>query len=376
MSYGAIIARHIMKLNIPRLLMLIITITILAILAVLGVSKIQGKNLGSLYALGAAAAKNNDWQKAFNHFDALCKQNCQYQDVATRLSEAARNAIQYQQKELTIEKEIKIIQWLVTSGDLDIATEALNHCTVVIPSGKFIMGEDNNDADERPQREIYLDTFEIDRYEVTNIQYQRFVLEMGYRTPHYWSGTNYPPGQADYPVVGVGWEDANAYCEWVGKRLPTEAEWEKACRGPDSNIYPWGDEWDDEKANIGINQANQWPYHYEDGWEFVLTPGTSEQILGLRPVGSYLDGASLYGVLDMIGNASEWIADWYNPNFYSEMPVENPVGLDPPWQHSVRGSAWYDRAGHESWMLHKSRCSARNASHSYDTPRLGFRCAQ
>ena len=106
--------------------------------------------------------------------------------------------------------------------------------------------------------------------------------------------------------------------------------------------------------------------HYEDGWKLALTPGTSEQILGLRPEGSYLDGASTYGVLDLTGNASEWIADWYNPSFYSDMPAGNPVGLDPAWQHSVRGSAWYDRAGYESWMLHESRCSARNASHFYD----------
>ncbi len=238
------------------------------------------------------------------------------------------------------------------------------------------MGDDNGDPDERPQRTIHLDAFEIDRYEVTNIQYQRFVRLMEWRTPCYWSGSDYPPGQADYPVVGVGWEDANAYCDWVGKRLPTEAEWEKACRGSEGYIYPWGNQWDDEKANTGIYQVSQWPNNIDGGWGIVLTPGTSRRFLGLRPVGSFLDGASRFGVLDLIGNASEWVSDWYNPNFYIHMPEENPMSQAPPWQHSVRGSGWYARQEQEKWMEHESRCSARNASHSYDTPRTGFRCAQ
>jgi len=351
-------------------------ISILVLLIASIVVAIQWGHKVILYSSGAAAAQGDDWQNAFSHFYELYKHDRHYQDVAFRLSEAARNAIRYHPKELTIENEIRILRWLVSTGDLAILADALDSSTVYIPAGEFIMGDNNGDTDERPQRIIYLDTFEIDRYEVTNIQYQRFVIQNEWRTPRYWSGTDYPPGQVDYPVVGVGWVDANAYCAWIGKKLPTEAEWEKACRGPNGNIFPWGSQWDAERANTGINQADHWPESYEDGWGLVPTPGTGPRRLGLRPVGSYLDGASSYGVFDLTGNVSEWVADWYNPNFYAGMKVENPMGVEPPWNHSVRGRGWYDRVGQESWVEHESRCSSRNASHSYDTPRIGFRCAR
>jgi len=350
--------------------------SILVLLVVLSVIIVQGKYKATLYALGTAAAESNDWQNAFSHFYELHKYDYHYQDIAIRLSEAARNAIRYHPKDLTMENEIRILRWLVSTGDLAIVVDALDNSTVYIPAGEFIMGDENGDTDERPQRIIYLDAYEIDRYEVTNIQYQRFVLQTGWRTPRYWSGTDYPPGQVDYPAVGVGWEDANAYCAWIGKKLPMEAEWEKACRGPNGDIFPWGSQWDSEKANTGINQANQWPNHYEDGWELVLTPGVSARFLGLRPVGSYPDGSSFYGVFDMIGNASEWVADWYEPNFYIIMPFLNPYSSEPPWQHSVRGVAWYDRLGQESQIAKNSHCSVRNASHAYATPRIGFRCSR
>jgi iron(II)-dependent oxidoreductase len=360
-------------LNILKIIIMIsIAVTVIALIVV----AIQWGYKANLYTLGTEAAKVNDWQKAFSCFYELYKHDRNFQDVAIRLSDAARNAIRYQPKEITMENEIKILRWLVYSGDLEILADALDNSTVYIPAGDFIMGDENGDTDERPQRIIHLDAFEIDRYEVTNIQYQRFVLHNRWRTPRYWSGTDYPSGQVDYPVAGVGWEDANAYCAWVGKKLPTEVEWEKACRGPNGNIFPWGDQWDSERANTGINQADQWPESYEDGWALLPTPATSSQMLGLRPVGSYLDGASSYGVLDLTGNVSEWIADWYNPNFYASMSVENPISVEPPWNHSVRGMGWYDRAGQESWGEHESRCSSRNASHSYDTPRIGFRCAR
>jgi formylglycine-generating enzyme required for sulfatase activity len=102
----------------------------------------------------------------------------------------------------------------------------------------------------------YLDAFAIDRYEVTNIQYGRFLSATGKRAPSYWSDGQYPAGRADYPVVGIGWEDASAYCAWAGKRLPREAEWEKACRGPDGNLYPWGNQWDARLANMDHTTAS------------------------------------------------------------------------------------------------------------------------
>lgn len=359
----------------PRMAKIVMMISVSVLIVTSIVFAIQWRHKLSLYSSGAEAARANNWQKAFSCFYELYHRDRNFQDVAVRLSDAARNAVRYHPQELTIENEIRILRWLAYSGDLATLADALDNSTVYIPAGDFFMGDDKGDTDERPQRLIYLDAFEIDRYEVSNIQYQRFVLHNGWRTPRYWSGTDYPPGQADYPVAGVGWQDANAYCAWVGKQLPTEAEWEKACRGPNGSIFPWGNQWDSERANTGINQADQWPESYEDGWSFLPTLVAGPRMLGLRPVGSYLDGASSYGVLDLTGNVSEWVADWYNPNFYASMPAEDPMSVEPPWSHSVRGMGWYDRAGQESWVEHESRCSSRNASHSYDTPRLGFRCA-
>ncbi len=358
-----------------RLVRWFLLIIVMALLSVSG-ALLPKVDTALAYSRGVRAAERDEWRQAFMLFSRVCQRNCQYREAASRLIEAASKAIQHQQKEMDAGEEISIIRWLISAGELESAAAAFDNSTVAVPSGHFTMGDTHGDDDERPQRRIYLDAYEIDRYEVTNIQYQRFLLETGRRAPVHWSGTDYPPGQADFPVVGVGWEDASAYCAWAGKRLPSEAEWEKACRGPNGNVYPWGDDWDGTLANTGIAQADQWPEQYEDGWKLVLTPGTGDHNLGLRPVGSYLDGASGYGALDMAGNVSEWVLDWYSPEFYSEMPGENPVSLGPPWQHAVRGSAWHDRVGQADTVAAESRCSARNASHSYDTPRLGFRCAR
>ncbi|RMF89553.1 MAG: formylglycine-generating enzyme family protein, partial [Nitrospinota bacterium] len=135
---------------------------------------------------------------------------------------------------------------------------------VLVPAGEFIMGSTSEDIDqllqqfpstnrelfthEMPQHRVYLDAFYIDKYEVTNRLYQRFVEATGHRKPEYWgdSDLNGP----EQPVVGVSWYDAKAYCEWAGKRLPTEAEWEKAARGTDGRTYPWGNEWDGRRACV------------------------------------------------------------------------------------------------------------------------------
>lgn len=365
-------AAQVKKRKMIRWILLTILVALLSVSGAL----IQKVNIALAYSRGVEAAEKNEWRRAFAHFSQVCQRDCQYREVAARLTEAASKAIQHQQKEMDVGEDIRVIHWLIFAGELESAAAAFNGSTVAVPAGDFIMGADSGDDDERPQRTIYLDAFEIDRYEVTNIQYQRFLLKTGRRAPVHWVGADYPPGQADYPVIGVGWEDASAYCAWAGKRLPSEAEWEKACRGPDGRIYPWGDEWDADRANTGIAQADRWPEQYEEGWVLALTPGSDTHPLGIRPVGSYLDGASWYGVLDMAGNVSEWVADWWNPDCYARMPAENPVCLQPQWQHSVRGSAWHDRAGYAGYVEAESRCSARNASHSHDTPRLGFRCAR
>jgi iron(II)-dependent oxidoreductase len=136
---------------------------------------------------------------------------------------------------------------------------------VEIPAGEFTMGNDAGDDDEKPAHTVPLEAFEMDMFEVTNADFAKF-----------------------HPVVKVTWDDADAYCQWAGKRLPTEAEWEKAAKGEEGLLYPWGNEWDPAKANTK-----------ESGFR------------GTVAVGSFAEGASPYGVFDMAGNVWEWMADWY-----------------------------------------------------------------
>jgi len=166
---------------------------------------------------------------------------------------------------------------------------------ILIPAGTFIMGRDagSEDAnyDESPQREIYLDAFYIDERPLTNAEYKKFIDDTGYQVPYLgypwsqkydWHNGMYPGGMGDHPVVLVSWYDAVAYCQWAGKRLPTEAEWEKAARGTDGRLWPWGDEWDPKKAACcGVGD--------------------------IQPAGKYKEGKSPYGCLDMAGNVWEWI---------------------------------------------------------------------
>src|SRR3990172_2754402 len=170
---------------------------------------------------------------------------------------------------------------------------------VLVPASEFIMGSDDVDAeqiaeqlginkpwfeDEHPAHKVPLNAFFIDQYEVTHGQYQQFIEKTGYSAPLYWKGGKFPEGQGSFPVM-VGWADAKAYCEWAGKRLPTEAEWEKAARGTDGRKYPWGNEFDPARANVGEAQ-----------------PGPVR-------VGNYPTGKSPYGAYNMIGNVWEWTSD-------------------------------------------------------------------
>lgn len=262
--------------------------------------------------------------------------------------------------------------------------DLLDSSVAYIEAGDFIMGSDNGRPDERPQRVVYLDAFEIDSYEVTNVQYLRFLEATVHKPPSYWIEGKYPPGQAVYPVVGVSWEDADVYCQWAGKRLPTEAEWEKACRGTDGRAYPWGNTWDASRSNVFrpdpslsfANLAEPEATARDSMWKYLLSTPVNTGILGLRPVGSYPNGASSYGVMDLAGNASEWVSDWYNWSDYSDMPARNPFGSAPPWNRCLRGSSWYDPGGDEYSAQTMSRCSARNSSHVTTDLRVGFRCAR
>jgi formylglycine-generating enzyme required for sulfatase activity len=280
-----------------------------------------------------------------------------------------------------LKRENGLVQQYAASGDWSRLAEFLDGQMVRLPAGDFLMGSDRDRPDERPRHRVYLDGFEIDRYEVTNAQYRRFVEAASPGLPPYWRNGRYGGGQGAYPVVGVSWEEAEAYCRWAGKRLPTEAEWEKACRGTDGRSFPWGNVWDPTHLNVDLtqhvpNSAGAEVFPWQEAWALLETGPAEAGPPRLQPVGSYPLGASPYGVLDASGNASEWVADWYNWTGYGDMTARNPLVTGPPWNHSVRGSAWYDPAGMKGWSEDMSRCSARNSSHELRDPRTGFRCVR
>ena len=180
--------------------------------------------------------------------------------------------------------------------------------------------------DERPLRLIYLGAFRIDRHEVTNVAYQEFVQATGYQAPAnsapaltLWEHNAPLPGIEQHPVVNVSWLDAVAFCRWANKRLPTEAEWEKAARGTDGRTYPWGNEWNFENGNsasywarqtVQFADSTEWDAFWVKGVGAAISKerGLKGEILTL-PVGSFPAGASPYGVLDMAGNAAECVQD-------------------------------------------------------------------
>jgi formylglycine-generating enzyme required for sulfatase activity len=223
-----------------------------------------------------------------------------------------------------------------------------NAVQIRIPAGAFIMGSNSDAGNRAPMHAVYLDEFWIDRAEVTNTQFALCVAA-GACAYHVSFETNprfIDPAYADHPVVYVRWQDAVDYCTWQGGRLPTEAEWEAAARGPFGRTHPWGEE--DPSPSL----ANV------DGYVNDTTPA-----------GSHPAGASYYGVLDMGGNVREWVSDWYDPNYYWISPARNPQGPETGEKRVLRGSAWSDPA----WRA----VASTRYSHVPDSPGAtrGFRCA-
>ena len=255
----------------------------------------------------------------------------------------------------------------------------------LVPAGEFTMGgsidatvvecqklyfgnscDPNNYMNQEPAHQVYLGDYYIDRTEVTNVSYARCVVDGACTSPitvtSFTRSSYYGnPDFADYPVISVDWEQAAAYCVWRGAELPTEAQWEKAARGTDGRLYPWGNSFDGTKANFcDQNCPNAWAYKdWNDG------------AADTAPVGSYPAGASVYDVMDLAGNVWELVRDWYSGSYYNSQKVwSNPFGPSTGESRVLRGGGWN---GHGHVMLVASRYKIAPSSSSFQ---VGFRCAR
>jgi formylglycine-generating enzyme required for sulfatase activity len=230
---------------------------------------------------------------------------------------------------------------------------------MTIPGGEFAMGNNGRgddgpgDEDERPAHRVKVPAFRIDKYETTNAMYEEFVRATRRDPPFHWTDGRVPEGKDDHPVVYVSWHDADAFCRWAGKRLPTEAEWELAARGRDARRFPWGDAFSPLRANTP---------------QYWLTKHAAGDTM---PVGSFPQGGTPEGVEDMAGNVYEWVADWYQPYPGNQSPnvhygMKNKV---------LRGGSWYDclsyGCGLSSPAYNRSRFAPEIKNKGF-----GFRCAR
>ena len=219
---------------------------------------------------------------------------------------------------------------------------------VLIPAGEFEMGSNNGGDEEKPMHKVYLDAFYMDKYEVTNALYRKFMDATGYKAPAFWDDPKFNDPQ--HPVVGVDWNDANEYCRWSGKRLPTDAEWEKAARGGlVERKYPCGD-------TLTHEDANYYGTGGKDKWEHT------------SPVGSFAPNG--YGLYDMAGNVWEWCADWYDARYYAKSPKSNPIGSSSGSYHVLRGGSWGD------FSTDYLRVAYRYFSNPMNYFDVGFRCVE
>jgi formylglycine-generating enzyme required for sulfatase activity len=241
---------------------------------------------------------------------------------------------------------------------------------VYVPAGDFLMGslEGVGVKDEAPQHTVYLDAFWIDQTEITNDMFNAFVSATGYLTGAEKAGISadivganrlHPQGpesdltnREKHPTVHMSWYDATAYCEWVGRRLPTEAEWEKAARGTDGRTYPWGNTKPD--GTLADFADSNTSFYWSDS---TINDGYKVT----APVDSYPAGKSIYGALDMAGNAWEWVSDWYSEDYYLTSPTSNPLGPEAGIGRVLKGGSWFSNAS-----------NIRSARRLMDDPKLGF----
>lgn len=305
------------------------------------------------YNMGWLYGKAGDQEKAIKHL----REYCSLQPNAPDLRKVASYIAILQEllkKKKEAEKSAKDRAAIMKDS---FAKNREKWDMVLIPSGEFIMGSDETRGDARPEHKVSLDAYYIDKYEVTNALYNEFIKYIKEAKTHSKCHPDEPKGSdhkprmweddyydnPEYPVTRITWYDAYAYAAWVGKRLPTEAEWEKAARGPNGNKWPWGNEWDPAKCLINEE---------------------------LSPVGSIETGKSFYGCYDMAGGVSEFCADWYERDRYQQNHKRNPKGPEKGNQRILRGGSRFGRG----FLL-------RSTTRKFQEPQLfnmavGFRCAK
>jgi len=305
------------------------------------------------YNIGLLYGKIGKHKVAIKHLRNYCKLSPDAEDIDGIITKIAILQGIIDRKNRLIKKSAK------RDSDMTKALPGIKEKRgmVFVPAGSFVMGNNSIKREQRPSHNVHLDPFYIDKYEVTNAEYYEFL---GYikktkdhskcredepinkdHQPHNWEKDYY--SHPEFPVVRIDWYDACAYAAWAGKRLPTEAEWEKAARGTDERKWPWGNEWDPSRYNFGDPE----------------------------PVGSHEDGKSPYGCYDMAGSVAEWCADWYKMNYYEKSPKGNPKGPEKGEKKVIRGGSRFIPDG----------LSLRSTARKAVLPNIGnisvgFRCAK
>jgi len=307
-----------------------------------------------------------DYSVAWYNLGLSYEKLLRYQQACEAFTKA-RDLYKAQNNKRDYEDALQKLARLQEMGYVSHSPEKINETEMIlIEEGEFFMGSDRagSETDEKPCRKVYLSSFWIDKYEVTNSQFCKFLNSKGAsgNNGHVWIHTDdisgecrikkinntfvVIPGYENHPVTFVTWYGASAYAKWLGKRLPTEAEWEKAARGTDIRIFPWGSNWDSGRCANKDNCSDR----------------------KTKPVGSYQEGASPYGVMDMAGNVLEWCSDWYGYYTVMEEPVKNPHGPFAGVTKILRGGSWDD-----DYYYCRITFRGNYSPDNYDND-IGFRC--
>jgi formylglycine-generating enzyme required for sulfatase activity len=309
-----------------------------------------------------------DYSVAWYNLGLSYEKSAKYKEACEAFTKA-RDLYKEQNNKRDYEDAIKKLADLQEMGYVaPSALEVKETEMVLIEGGEFFMGSNRNGSgtDEKPGHKVYLSSYRIDKYEVTNSQYCKFLNDKGKEKNDglVWIHINdrsgeckikkikktymAVPGYENHPVTFVTWYGATAYAKWMNKRLPTEAEWEKAARGTDGRIFPWGNNWDSGRCANKENSTDR----------------------KTKPAGSYPYGASPYGVMDMAGNVLEWCSDWYGYYPVMEEPVKNPLGPFSGVTKILRGGSWDD-----DYYYCRVTFRGNYSPTNYDND-IGFRCAK